>query len=196
MRERIEFEVLLTSKTWKLETTLGMGDYSFKKQGAIPFKWEIKPGVPKHPQQQQERQQHYEQNRSPSSSSSEFPSPKLTPPPSMSYVFSSVEPWSTRSFRSTPPVRSGRWQFDRPITARPNSVPPSGCFLSPFLKRLSKWKKVGRNRKPMVEPEYDGSDMETLSVWSVSSGKLLSPLPSNQSSVVSHAGWVGSGPLY
>lgn len=137
---------------------MGMED-SFKKQGAVPFKWEIKPGVPK-------QQHNHEPNYS--SISSEFPSLELKPPPSRSQEYFSGELW-TRSFRSTTPVRSEQWWSDQPL-ARSNST-PSGCFISPLLKRLFRWKM---NRKLIIEPEC-GSDPETHSVWSMSSEKFFSP---------------------
>ncbi|PNX95959.1 hypothetical protein L195_g019159 [Trifolium pratense] len=142
-----------------------MEDYSFKKPGAVPFKWEIKPGLP--------IPHHH--------NLLESPSLKLRPPPPLgSYKLSPVEP-RTRSFRSSPKVRSKRWQFERPL-AQPEIVASSGCFFSPFLKRLRRRKTVP---KKVVEFDYT-SELETLGRWSFSSTtKSLSPFrPSTVSSSI------------
>lgn len=157
-------------------------DDLFKKPGAVPFKWEIKPGVPI------------------SHQTTESPSPKLRPPPAGSYPFSPVEP-RTHSFRSVPRFRSDRWRFDRPLLSRPESV-SSGCFFSPFLRRLQRRKTVPKRvTEPENEPDY-ASELETLSRWSLSSRKSLSPFrvsTTSSSSVassprpVSDAEWAGFG---
>lgn len=170
-------------------------DDSFKKPGAVPFKWEIKPGVPKTHQHQNHQQkripppspprqptrvQAYNHHRS-----SEMPSPKLKPPPAGSYcyVFSPVDS-RTGSFRSSPRIRSDRWRFDLPLLSRPESV-STGCFLSPLLRRMPSKKKT---RKPLIEPEPESdyiSNLETLARWSFSSRKSLSPFRDSSSSSVS-----------
>lgn len=183
-------------------------DDSFKKPGAVPFKWEIKPGLPR------AQQNHLHRKPTPPSSpprahsydhhrSSELTSPKLRPPPAGFYVFSPVEP-QTRSFRSSPRIRSERWRFDRPLLARPESV-STGCFFSPLLRRIPSRKRL---EKAVVKPEREPdciSDLETLARWSLSSRKSLSPFrdsttsssssQSNQSSPRpgSDAEWAGFG---
>ncbi|KAL2339751.1 hypothetical protein Fmac_007691 [Flemingia macrophylla] len=153
------------------------GDY-FKKAGAVPFKWELKPGLP------------IEQHKP------ESPSLRLRPPPpAPSYVVSPLEP-RTRSFRSTPRVRSERWRFEPPLLARAESV-STGCFFSPFLRRLQRRKAVP---KRVVEEDYR-SELETLGRWSLSSTKSLSPFRASTASSsvassprpISDAEWAGFG---
>ncbi|KAK7282701.1 hypothetical protein RIF29_11684 [Crotalaria pallida] len=137
---------------------------SFKKPGAVPFKWEVKPGVPiiSH---------HHNNHQKPWAKLPEPPSPK--PPPAGSYLFSPGEPRSG-SFRSTPRVRSDRFRFNRPLLSRPESV-SSGCFFSPFLRRLKSKKTIP---KRVTEPENESSyslDLEMLSRCSFSSRKSISP---------------------
>ncbi|KAE9595897.1 hypothetical protein Lal_00030844 [Lupinus albus] len=158
---------------------MGSDDYSFKRPGAVPFKWEIKPGLPKLQHQHQE-QDHDQHNLS-------LPSPKLTPPPSWFNVFSPEDPCS-RSIRRT---HSARFE-------RSNSLPLS-CFLSPSLRPFSSGKM---NRKHGVEPNY-GSDLQrSLSSRSLrslfyDSVPSSSSISNNQSlnRTVSKAGWAGFGPL-
>jgi|UniRef100_A0A2N9FDH9 hypothetical protein len=161
-------------------------DDSFTKPGAVPFKWEIKPGVPKVQQQQQKKQtlqppelskpRDYNHRKvlpiPPSRSPSPTSSPqKLRPPPAGSYFVPPTEA-RTRSFRSSPRTRSERSRFDRPRSLLRPDVVPAGCFLSSFLRR-----KAGKTNLmklgPESEPDYT-SDLETLSRWSVSSRKSLS----------------------
>lgn len=186
-------------------------DDSFKKPGAVPFKWEIKPGVPKSQQNHLHRKP-----TTPSSPpsraqtqscdhrrSSELNSLKLRPPPAGYYVLPPVEP-RTRSFRASPRVRSDRWRFEKPLLARPESV-STGCFFSPLLRRVASRKRI---QKPVVaederESDYT-SELETLARWSLSSRKSLSPFRdsttssssrSNQSSPrpVRDVEWAGFG---
>ncbi|XP_004502517.1 uncharacterized protein [Cicer arietinum] len=125
-------------------------DDSFKKPGAVPFKWEIKPGLPI---------SHHHHNP-------DSPSLKLrAPPPLGSSVLSPADP------RSSSRVRSNRWRFERPLLAQPERVSSSGCFFSPFLKRLRSKKTVP---KKVVEPDYT-SEQETVGRWSLSSIKSPSP---------------------
>ncbi|XP_040997328.1 uncharacterized protein LOC121243296 [Juglans microcarpa x Juglans regia] len=163
-------------------------DESFKKPGAVPFKWEIKPGVPKlqHQQKQpvvlsppplpQPRNYHRTVLRTPQQ--------KLRPPPSSGSVYfvpPLESPSRVRSFRSSPRTRSERWRFDRQTTAlvRPEVVSP-GCFLSSFLKRSKPGKQRLQKPGPASEPDYS-SDLETLARWSVSSRKSLSPFSESPS---------------
>lgn len=148
-------------------------DYSFKKPGSVPFKWEIKPGLP--------IPHHHHQNP-------ESPSFKLKPPPQLgSYKLSPVEP-RTRSFRSSPKVGSERWRFERPLLAQPECVTSSGCFFSPFLKRLRSRKKVV---KKVVEPDYT-LELETIGRFSFSSSTTKSLSPFRRPSTVSSS--VASSP--
>ncbi|KAL5075689.1 hypothetical protein RYX36_014673 [Vicia faba] len=134
---------------------VAMEDASFKKPGAVPFKWEIKPGLPI---------PHHHHNP-------ESPSFRLKPPPlTGSYKLSPVEP-RTRSFRSNSKVRSNRWKFERPLLSQPEIVTSSGCFFSPFLKRLRSKKTVP---KRVVEPDY-ASEVDAIGRRSLSSTKSHSP---------------------
>lgn len=153
-------------------------DESFKKPGAVPFKWEVKPGVPKVQQQQQRQplsppplpQPRHDYHRTLTT-----PPPKLRPPPSGSTYFVPPLESRTRSFRSSPRTRSESWRFERRPSrlVSPEVVSP-GCFLSSFLRRSKPAKS--RLQKLGSEPEPDfTSELETLARWSVSSRKSLSP---------------------
>ncbi|XWS25101.1 hypothetical protein CRYUN_Cryun27aG0042100 [Craigia yunnanensis] len=163
-------------------------DDSFKKPGAVPFKWEIRPGVPKIQQQQKQQQQQSPQKqqkqkqlppplpppaspfinqRSLPTSPGPLHQQKLKPPPAGSYLLLTTEPRS-HSFRSTPRTRSERWRFDQPTQLPPECVSP-GCFPSPLLRR-----KGSKRRTQKTEQDYV-LDLETLSRWSVSSRRSLSP---------------------
>ncbi|XWS15156.1 hypothetical protein CRYUN_Cryun35bG0070100 [Craigia yunnanensis] len=190
-------------------------DDSFKKPGAVPFKWEIRPGVPKVQQQQKQQEQSLPQKQkqqkqkqpppplpppaSPFINLRSLPTPpgppqqKLKPPPTGSYLLLTPEPRS-HSFMSTPRARSERWQFDQPARVRPECGSP-GCFPSPLLRR-----KGSKRRTQKPEPDYV-SDLETLSRWSVSSRRSLSPFYGSPASSfssfrssprpVSNAEWAG-----
>lgn len=188
-------------------------DESFTKPGAVPFKWEIKPGVPKLQHQQKQpvlsppplpQPRNYHRTVIPT------PLQKLPPPPSPSgsvYFVPTLESPSrrVRSLPSSPRARSERWRFDRKTTAlvRPEVVSP-GCFLSSFLKRSKPGKQTLQKPGPASEPDYS-SDLETLARWSVSSRKSLSPFPESPSTSsfsssydssprpVSDAEWAGFG---
>ncbi|XVF39282.1 hypothetical protein PTKIN_Ptkin01aG0022200 [Pterospermum kingtungense] len=177
-------------------------DDSFKKPGAVPFKWEIRPGVPKVQQQQRKlqelsqpvkmKQKQLKQKQppppllrppaSPFINQRSWPTPpgppkqKLKPPPAGSYLFMSPEPRS-QSFRSTPRARSERWRFDQLDRVRPECVSP-GCFPSPLLRRKGSKKK---NQKPETDCV---SELET-SRWSMSSRRSLSPFHSSPTSSIS-----------
>ncbi|GAV71920.1 hypothetical protein CFOL_v3_15409 [Cephalotus follicularis] len=185
-------------------------DDSFKKPGAIPFNWEIRPGVPKIQQQLQQKQP-------PPSLPSPSPSPpfhryraspppphftpyrqssiqsprKLKPPPiSGSHSLNQSKP-RTNSFRSVPRSRSERWRFDHLNSVRPESV-SQGCFLGSLLGRKEN-KRIHVSR-PEFEPDYT-SDLDALSRWSVSSRKSLTPLMSNTLSPrsISDSDWASFG---
>ncbi|XP_022768126.1 POU domain, class 6, transcription factor 2-like [Durio zibethinus] len=193
-------------------------DDSFKKPGAVPFKWEIRPGVPKVQQQQKQHEQSLPQKQKPQKpkqpppplpppaspfiNQRSLPTPagasprqKLKPPPAGSYLLLTPEPRS-HSFRSTPRARSERWRFDQPTRLGPECVPP-GCFPSPLLRQ-----KGSKRRTQKPEPDYV-LDLETLSRWSVSSRKSLSQFYSSPASSfssyrssprpVADADWAGFG---
>ncbi|KAH0745737.1 hypothetical protein KY285_007394 [Solanum tuberosum] len=176
-------------------------DESFKQAGAIPFKWEIRPGVPKL-QQPLIKQEVAENNRS-------RPIPetprRLKPPPAADFNFQQpIEEPRTRSFRSAPRARSDRHVLN--LLTRPDmGVASDWCFPSPLLKRATekntKMKKKSHNTGPEPEPDYL-SDLETVSRWSVSSRKSISPFHDSLSSSfssressprrpVSDVDWVG-----
>ncbi|GLT41399.1 hypothetical protein SLA2020_154660 [Shorea laevis] len=184
-------------------------DDSFVKPGAVPFKWEVRPGVPKIQQppqlpppppsqpKQQLKKQPLPTLSAPSSpfiSQRSFPTPqRLKPPPPGSYYLFSPEP-RTQSFRSAPRSRSDRWRFDQPARVHPECVSP-GCFPSPLIKRRE-------SKRRLQKPKADySSDLETMSRWSVSSRRSVSPLsPASSFSSyrpspgrLSDAEWAGFG---
>ncbi|KAJ4966565.1 hypothetical protein NE237_018414 [Protea cynaroides] len=150
-------------------------DESCRQPGAVPFKWEIQPGVPK-PQQHQ---------------SSIKPSPKLRPPPAgagKNYYYyppplelGSLSTPSKSRLRS----RSGRLKSDRVRFDRPNSVEvvsgSAGCFL-PLLKRKGDNKKNGKTESVTTSEIDYSSDLETLARRSMSTRKMLSPFRDSVSS--------------
>ncbi|GFP89837.1 hypothetical protein PHJA_001127500 [Phtheirospermum japonicum] len=167
-------------------------DDSFKKPGSVPFKWEIRPGVPKtqNPQTPSgdphfgygSRQQHQRKQLKPPPAGSYFRPPHFEPRPD--------------SFRSPQHTRSRR--FGLSGLAQPDIVSPTGCFPSPLVKTKNAGKRSGG---PRSRPEYDYySDPDIPSPWSVSSRKsTASPssfsFASSQSSPrpVSDAVWAGFG---
>ncbi|EEF42117.1 probable ion channel CASTOR [Ricinus communis] len=191
-------------------------DDSFKKPGAVPFKWEIRPGVPKIQHHQQPKQLSPPKLPSPSPpfnlrrpSVSPLPTPqpqlKLKPPPAGFIFLPPPEP-RTHSFRSAPRTRSERWRFDQPTRVGPECVSP-GCFpSSPLLKRKGSKRRTSHVHIDIPGSESEGdyvSDLETLARWSLSSRKSFSPFndssvssySSSQSSPrpVSDAEWAGFG---
>lgn len=171
-------------------------DDSFKRPGAIPFKWEIRPGVPKLHHQSPSLQQspssnlrhsllqHHQQQKQQSINrhrSCPTTPIKLSPPPSGFY------------FRPMPPepraCSTPRSRPDPLIHARPEIVDSGSCFPSPLvLIRRKGDRKRSRTPKPesKFEPDYT-SDLETLSRWSGSTRKSASlfrdsPLSSSFSS--------------
>ncbi|XP_023525665.1 uncharacterized protein LOC111789202 [Cucurbita pepo subsp. pepo] len=132
-------------------------DEFYRQPAAVPFKWEIKPGVPRnhhrlHPFPTHSPQQHK----------------KLKPPPAVT---------ATQFHRSSNSLRtrSDRWSSTQSKLAQPEQV-LVGCFSSPLPNR--KATKIV-NRKP--EPDY-ASELETLPRWSVSSKKSISPFRNSVSS--------------
>ncbi|PKI66862.1 hypothetical protein CRG98_012728 [Punica granatum] len=158
-------------------------DESFKKPGSVPFKWEIRPGVPKirtevHPHVHHNKHQ---QQRGQEAVGKESLSPpgKLKPPPS-GFQFFPQEETRNRSFRSASRARSERWRVDLPVLARSSCV-SSGCFpASPILRRKESSRTAHRPR-PMPEPEYL-SDLDTPARLSASSRKSVSPFHDSTSS--------------
>lgn len=186
-------------------------DDSFRKPGAVPFKWEIRPGVPKIQRQQKQQKKELSPPTLPSPSppfNHRRPSPtpqvqkqKLKPPPARSIFIPSPEP-RAYSFRSAPRSRPGRWRFEQPTHVQPECVSP-GCFPSPLSRRKDSKRRTSTSiAKPASEPDYT-SDLDTLSRWSISSRKSLSSFrdspassfSSYQSSPrpVSDAQWAGFG---
>ncbi|GJY91913.1 hypothetical protein Tco_0507695 [Tanacetum coccineum] len=150
-------------------------DDSFKQPGMVPFKWEIKPGVPK------PVVNHDKPSSKPSASSS------LKPPPS-----------SPTSFHfPSPRTQSSRFQFDKPKLGRPEVV-----SLDCFTPRKSTSQR--KTNKVNVDPVYK-SDIEMLSQWSGLTRRSSrspfngSPLysssfsSSRSSPSVSDAEWAGYG---
>lgn len=178
----IHYTLTYTHNSSKREREMTIDD-SFKKPGAIPFKWEIRPGVPKlHHQSPSPQQspsfnlrrsllQHHEQQKQQSFNhhrSCPTTPIKLSPPPS-GFHFRPPPP-EPRS-RSTP-----RGRPDRSIFAPPDNVGSGSCFPSPLvLIRRKGDKKRSRRPKPEsdFEPDYT-SDLETLSRWSGSTRKSVS----------------------
>ncbi|XP_022131529.1 uncharacterized protein DKFZp434B061-like [Momordica charantia] len=137
-------------------------DEFYRRPAAVPFKWEIKPGVPR---------AHHRLCPSPSP-----PPQKLKPPPVVSH-FRRPSESSSCSLHSSSRTRSDRWRFARSSLAEPPQVSPAtGCFPSPSPNRKS---GKSMNRKP--EPNYT-TELETLSRWSVSSRKSISPFRDSVSS--------------
>ncbi|XP_010521279.1 PREDICTED: uncharacterized protein LOC104800214 [Tarenaya hassleriana] len=76
---------------------MAITDDSFKRPGAVPFSWEIRPGVPKTPSPHPDNLNHLRLSSS--------PQPLHPPPP--------------------PPALSERWLLLRPNRVRPGCFPPS-----------------------------------------------------------------------
>ncbi|XP_042024939.1 uncharacterized protein LOC121772058 [Salvia splendens] len=171
-------------------------DDSFKKPGSIPFKWEIRPGVPK-PQTQPGRRllesgsEKQHQRKQKVASIQETPR-KLKPPPAGLCFQPPMEPQTrTRSIRSSPRTLSDRIGSPRTLLlARPDVVITAGCFPSP-----RKPKNV-KGARSVPESDYY-SDLEVSSRWSFSSRKTV---PTSSPSIhgssprpVSDAEWAGFG---
>lgn len=145
-------------------------DDSFKQPGAVPFKWEIRPGIPK--------PNHYQP-------SSLKPSPKLSSPPAGAgnnhyYYYPSpleVGSISTRSSARSRSVstrlRCDRIRFDRPNTVEVISG-SAGCF-PPMLKRNGKKKRNGKTEPAMASEVDYTTDLETLARRLTSMRKMRSP---------------------
>lgn len=170
-------------------------DDSFRKPGAVPFKWEIRPGVPRIQEPPSLDNYQFEfKLRNHKQSHSKTPSPetpsRLKPPPA-GYYFqsSSLEP-RTRSFRSNSK------RFRLPGLARPDVVSSAGCFPSPMSKRRTV-KKGTVDPVSTPEPGYY-SDLEIglsrrLSVSSRKSGSPLSYSYRASPRPVGDSDWAGFG---
>ncbi|KAK1371159.1 Pistil-specific extensin protein [Heracleum sosnowskyi] len=163
-------------------------DDSFVTPGSIPFRWEIRPGVPKiyhrelsPPFHQQEVDRYHNTTRP---SSVPGTPQKLKPPPAGYYS----------NLHRAPEIRPYETQ----------SV-SQGCFpTSPLLRQKSKRKGIKKLLKPEFGSEWGYSlDLETLARWSESSWKSFafydSPSSSSFSSFRSSprpacdAEWAGFG---
>ncbi|CAL1362489.1 unnamed protein product [Linum trigynum] len=157
-------------------------DESFKKPGAVPFKWEIRPGVPK-------LQHHHHQNKQHPPLPKKLSPPALSPPSSQpSFIITSRSAHSSprisrsssifltpppnlgsgRSFRSAPRAQSERWgtahhhHHHRPASNRvragqqPELVAPSaGCFFNLpklLLLRRRRGKKSSKSKRMSTVP--------------------------------------------
>ncbi|KAK3428282.1 hypothetical protein EUGRSUZ_F04333 [Eucalyptus grandis] len=155
-------------------------DESFKKPGAIPFKWEIRPGVPKiqHHRHRQLPPPPRPLPEDPPHRDGHSSLPKLKPPPAApGPQFLSPLEMRTGSFRSAPRTRSERWRLGPPMLGQPECVSSGpGCFpAAPLLKRKES-KRRSRRTRPEPEPELDScSDLGTPSRFSFSTQRSLSP---------------------
>ncbi|KAL8482216.1 hypothetical protein ACS0TY_028390 [Phlomoides rotata] len=126
-------------------------DDSFRRPGSIPFKWEIRPGVPKPNTHQKPVQQNESQ---------------LKPPPAGLHLHPQPEPQTrTHSLPTAPRLSSQRCGF--PGLTRPDVISAAGCFPSPI------WKQNSVRRSLRSEPDYF-SDLGASCRWSVSSKKSVS----------------------
>ncbi|KAL5714522.1 hypothetical protein ACHQM5_016471 [Ranunculus cassubicifolius] len=153
---------------------MGVMDESFKRAGAVPFKWEVQPGIPKSLP-----------NYTPSTPS------RLAPPPSESEFYFAPTPKRslapTRSLSRLAPTRS----LSRLLTrlkshgsSRTSVLLSLGCFPGPCVNKRSF--KVNTTEKSGDESESDSeydNITEILDSWSNSPQKLTdSPLRDSASS--------------
>ncbi|VFQ94959.1 unnamed protein product [Cuscuta campestris] len=169
-------------------------DGPFKKQGSVPFKWEIRPGEPRSKNDpfcpELDRKKPPVTNRS----RSDLHTPKMLRPPPAGRLYYQPAPAAeprTRSFKSAPcPARQERCGSStaraRPVAA----VSSDGCLPFPSLLRCATGGKERSTAKPR-RPEYF-SDVETPSRRSVSSFKSLSHF--TESPVSSYFSSSGSSP--
>lgn len=155
-------------------------DESFGQPGAVPFKWEIRPGVPKAPHRHHQR-------------SSTNPPQKLRPPPSSPlYSFLSPPELRTDSFRSAPRSRSDRWIFDRP------EVVSVGCFTGPLMGRKDTKKRLAKLPEPMFNLDTGKLPGRSVSARGSRSPFLPSPASSYSSfqsspRPIKDSDWAGFG---
>lgn len=172
-------------------------DESFRKPGAVPFKWEIRPGMPKirtdrryhRHGKHQELQGHGDEEET-DNKQSLSPPRKLKPPPSW-FQFFPPEEARSQSFRSAPRSRSERWRIDLPklaLARRPIFVSP-GCFpTSSLFNRKEKSRAARRpraqpepEREPILSPDYL-TDLEMPARRPVSTRNSVSPFYDSSSS--------------
>lgn len=149
-------------------------DDSFKRPGAVPFKWEIQPGVPK-AQQPSPRNKPTPQKTP----------PKLSPPPS---GISFYPPHHSTLLVRVTSSQSKSSERHRRLDSRPNSARSSvavaaiGCFPSASPRRRIE-RKVAYRSQSIMKSELDDiddtHDLQTLARWSVSSQKPFSPFNSS-----------------
>ncbi|KAJ8618781.1 hypothetical protein MRB53_014967 [Persea americana] len=158
-------------------------DDSFKRPGAVPFKWEIQPGVPK-AQPPPPRHNPMSQKTPPPKLSP----PKLSPPPS---GISFYPPHHSTLLVRIPSSHSKSSERHRRPGSRPNSTRNSmavavdtGCFpvASPRRKIERKTTYRSENMKLLDDDIHETHDLQTLARWSVSSRKSFSPFNSSSPS--------------
>ncbi|CAM8979064.1 unnamed protein product [Rhodiola kirilowii] len=163
--------------------------YPYKQPGSVPFKWEIRPGVPKLNHNPKPSPPTISTTRRVVSSS---PQPKLKPPPAKNSSYPQ-EDRPIRSFRSDPRTRSAlsspRIHSERRL-AGPEVVAP-GCFPSPSKRVQSSRRGVESEFGFDFGPGYY-SDLDTSTRWSVSSRKSksnYSPFHYSSSDSFSSSSW-------
>lgn len=162
-------------------------DESFRQPGSVPFKWEIRPGVPK------VKQPGHHQR----SSAITNPPLKLRPPPSSprpSYIPTPPPPdFRTGSFRSAPRSRSDRWNIGLGRSAPGPDVVSVGCFPAPLMSRKDIKKRIVKLPEPI-----DILARRSISVRRTRSPFLASPVSSYSSygsspRPMKDADWAGFG---
>ncbi|KAK9945862.1 hypothetical protein M0R45_011356 [Rubus argutus] len=144
---------------------MAIDDYDFTKPGAVPFQWEIRPGVPKIQHQKQAVA------APPSPQPCDYNLSPLKPPPSGTLFVPPEEP-RTQSFRSGAATRTrGRVVLER----CPNPHTKSEPDYTNDLETLSRWSIS--SRKSLLSP----TSMSSYSSYQ------SSPRP------VSDAEWAGFG---
>ncbi|KAI3499362.1 hypothetical protein L2E82_15795 [Cichorium intybus] len=144
-------------------------DDSFKKPGAVPFKWEIRPGVPKLHNHLQPPSSHR-----PSS---------LKPPP------------SSPSFSASPRTQSSRFHFDKPMMGRPDVV-SLGCFQT---RKGGQKKTNKLHADPVYKSDIETLSQWSMSTQNSRSPFYNSPRSSSFSSyrsspwMASDVEWAGYG---
>ncbi|CAA0827929.1 Unknown protein [Striga hermonthica] len=172
-------------------------DDSFKKPGSIPFKWEIRPGVPKI-QPENPSSGHAQFDSSPGVRRPKLHRKQLKPPPA---GFNFRPHLEARPSPTQSPSGNVSRRFGPLGRAQPDIVSSFGCFpASPLVKwKAEKMQCPGPISKP--KPGYC-SDPDIPSRWSVSSRKsttTASPLSSSMASYqssprpVRDADWAGFG---
>ncbi|KAK4756207.1 hypothetical protein SAY87_006334 [Trapa incisa] len=144
-------------------------DDSFKKPGAVPFKWEIRPGVPR-----TQPDHHYHCHGRHVSKECQPPTPpKLKPPSSQSPRFPQEVP-RNRSFRSAPRARPERRKADLPVS--------QGCFPASPMLRLKKENSSSRVAAYESGLKQKSTGRSTPARKTASSPFRISPSSSVQSS--------------